>query len=119
MSPGNRPEVTIHESENKTSVTGDLILDLPKVKVVNIKNPRPGGWSGHVRGYRGGGMGVLCDVTGKIRQNRAVEGGLAVKTKTGWCRLLHLGAVYGFLSSIARHFVRSVAMVRVSSHTCC
>ncbi|XP_043238684.1 hemicentin-1-like isoform X2 [Amphibalanus amphitrite] len=39
---GNRPEVTIHNDENQTSVTGDLILDLPKVKVVNIKNPRPG-----------------------------------------------------------------------------
>ena len=42
LSPGNRPEVTIRESENQTNVTGDLILDLPKVKVVNIKNPKPG-----------------------------------------------------------------------------
>ena len=42
MPSGNRPEVTIRESENHTNVTGDLILDLPKVKVVNIKNPKPG-----------------------------------------------------------------------------
>ncbi|XP_037079078.1 hemicentin-1-like [Pollicipes pollicipes] len=39
---GNRPEVTIRESENQEDVTGDLILDLPKVKVVNIQNPKPG-----------------------------------------------------------------------------
>ncbi|XP_037079082.1 hemicentin-1-like [Pollicipes pollicipes] len=39
---GNRPEVTIRESENQEKVTGDLILDLPKVKVVNIQDPKPG-----------------------------------------------------------------------------